>query len=172
MMARKRPNAFTLIELLVVIAIIGLLVALLIPAVNASRRTARLVTCKNHLKQIGVATTNYVSARGGYPAARISPRPGDKERYQCGGNEPSWLVHLLPYLEEDQLYGKWSVFRPFTEHAPQLRNQLVETYICPERGSVSLRTAEPPVRQVASSNRRSDLAKLRHPVMPTAWCPT
>ena len=66
-------NAFTLVELLVVIAIIGILVALLLPAVQAAREAARRISCTNRIKQMGLACINYESANNRFPAGRPSP---------------------------------------------------------------------------------------------------
>lgn len=167
----KNTAGFTLIELLVVIAIIAILVVMMLPAVNASRRSARLVHCKNNLKQIGVATTGYVTAHGSYPAARISPRPGDKDRYQCGGDQPSWMVHLLPFLEESNAYERWSVFRPYREHDSSLRHLKVPTYLCPERAS-RIRVAE---AESTSPENESLAGTVWHggtAHSARAWCPT
>ena len=95
----RRPKsssrvAFTLVELLVVIAIIGLLVALLLPAVNAAREAARRTQCQNNLKQIGLAILNYESARGTLPPGGKNPNASS---YQT---DASWWIHTLPYFEE------------------------------------------------------------------------
>jgi prepilin-type N-terminal cleavage/methylation domain-containing protein/prepilin-type processing-associated H-X9-DG protein len=86
--------AFTLVELLVVIAIIGMLVALLLPAVQAAREAARRITCTNHLKQIGLAVHNYHDNITALPPATL------------GNGRGSCLLFLLPYLEQS---GTWSV---------------------------------------------------------------
>ncbi|HQU45589.1 MAG TPA: DUF1559 domain-containing protein, partial [Pirellulales bacterium] len=91
----SRRHAFTLVELLVVIAIIGLLVALLLPAVQAAREAARRTDCNNHLKQIGLALANYHSAIGSFPPGRLRC-----ETIPNQGRCFSTYVFLLPYLEQ------------------------------------------------------------------------
>jgi len=88
---------FTLVELLVVIAIIGILVALLLPAVQAAREAARRISCANHLHQLAIAASNYHSVHGCFPAGRF-------REYGTIG-ECTWSQHarLLPYLEQVQL---------------------------------------------------------------------
>ena len=98
---RKRtPRAFTLVELLVVIAIIGILVALLLPAVQAAREAARRSQCKNNLKQLGLAALNYESAHGHLPPSALVDLS-----VTSTANNGSWGVHgrLLDYLEEANL---------------------------------------------------------------------
>ncbi|MHC4401971.1 MAG: DUF1559 family PulG-like putative transporter, partial [Planctomycetota bacterium] len=94
---RSRRPAFTLVELLVVIAIIGILIALLLPAVQAAREAARRMRCQNHLRQIVTALHNYETAFGVFPPGTIDD--GVRRRQQWG-----WPVFLLPYLEEKSLY--------------------------------------------------------------------
>src|SRR5262244_2375336 len=86
----RRP-AFTLVELLVVIAIIGILVALLLPAIQAAREAARRAQCSNNLKQMGLATLNFESSRKLLPPERVAD------------HQQTWMVLLLPYMEETQL---------------------------------------------------------------------
>jgi prepilin-type N-terminal cleavage/methylation domain-containing protein/prepilin-type processing-associated H-X9-DG protein len=95
-----RRRAFTLVELLVVIAIIGVLVALLLPAVQAAREAARRNTCKNNLKQLGLAALNYESAKAQLPPSAVV----DLSVTTTAGNG-SWGVHgrLLPYMEQQSL---------------------------------------------------------------------
>ncbi len=93
--ARGIPSGFTLVELLVVIAIIGILVALLLPAVQAAREAGRRTQCTNNLKQMGLALHNH------HDSLRRFPPGGD--RSPVGGYGPSWMVHILPYIEQNSL---------------------------------------------------------------------
>ena len=100
-MARKN-SGFTLIELLVVIAIIGVLTALLLPAVQAARESARRSQCANNLKQLGLALLNYESAIRCFPPGIIGTAP------ESGPMRLPWAVHLYPFLEEGSLYAKFN----------------------------------------------------------------
>ena len=97
-MDRRRLKGFTLVELLVVIAIIGVLVTLLLPAVQAAREAARRSQCANNARQIGLALANYESASRCYPPGVICDKP------HLGGWRIMWAVHLYPYLEEESTY--------------------------------------------------------------------
>jgi prepilin-type N-terminal cleavage/methylation domain-containing protein/prepilin-type processing-associated H-X9-DG protein len=91
-------RGFTLVELLVVIAIIGILVALLLPAIQAAREAARRAQCQNHIKEISLAVLNHESARKKYPVGFV-PQPSQVESW-------GWAVFILPYLEEQALYDR------------------------------------------------------------------
>jgi prepilin-type N-terminal cleavage/methylation domain-containing protein len=95
---RVRRTGFTLVELLVVIAIIGILIALLLPAVQAAREAARRSQCSNNLKQIGLALHNYESANRAFP-------PGGLHQ-AAGGYGFSWIVRILQYSEAGNAYAK------------------------------------------------------------------
>ena len=94
-MNRPHRRGFTLVELLVVIAIIGILVALLLPAIQAAREASRRAQCTNNLKQVGIAIQNY------HDAYRALPILG------MGSAHGSWVLHLLPQLEQGGLYERY-----------------------------------------------------------------
>ena len=99
--SERRTSAFTLVELLVVIAIIGILVALLLPAVQAAREAARRVQCSNNLKQVVLAALAYESQAGAFPVNYPQHKyPADDP--QMGPNGASWMIGILPFLEEKQ----------------------------------------------------------------------
>jgi prepilin-type N-terminal cleavage/methylation domain-containing protein len=101
---RSILRGFTLVELLVVIAIIGVLVALLLPAVQAAREAARRMSCQNNEKNIALGCLNYESAKGTYPAGSIPVVPPENvsESYS-GRNGLSFLVTILPYVEQSSV---------------------------------------------------------------------
>src|SRR6187200_208608 len=93
-------SAFTLVELLVVIAIIGVLVSLLLPAVQAARESARRTQCANHLKQLGLAGQNFHDIQGSFPPSRVSNDATDVNK-----NWLTWAVVILPYIEQQNYYS-------------------------------------------------------------------
>ena len=103
MHANRAKPGFTLVELLVAIAIIGILIALLLPAVQAAREAARRAQCMNNEKQIGLAMHNFASTFNAiFPASASVTKDADGEKSSVGGY--SYLVKLLPFLEYDALY--------------------------------------------------------------------
>jgi len=120
--ARKPPAGFTLIELLVVIAIIAVLIALLLPAVQQAREAARRMSCRNNLKQIGLAVHNYESAFRVLPPRRIT----------TAGNRRGWGPSLLPYLDQAALRGAYRFNKDFyaPENAANIRVPLT-VFMCP-----------------------------------------
>lgn len=126
MLDHRSRSGFTLVELLVVIAVIGVLVALLLPAVQAGREAARRMACQNNLKQIGLATQMYHNARGHLPPAAIVKNVGDTF------DEAGCLLYLLPYVEEA---GKYVVFDPLQsiDHPDNagVAETTIPTYLCP-----------------------------------------
>lgn len=125
----RRPvrHAFTLIELLVVIAIIGMLVALLLPAVQSARESARRTQCLNNLKQIGLGLQNYEGAFKAFPPSNILSRVNLAD---IGGR---WSIQarILPYLEQGNLYGNidFTLNYDDLEQVSTTRNPV---YMCPD----------------------------------------
>lgn len=101
--SQRKRRAFTLVELLVVIAIIGILVALLLPAIQAAREAARRTKCVNNLKNIGLACLNYESAKKSYP-------PSSSIASDVSINGLSWQVLILPYIEESSVSASVKTF--------------------------------------------------------------
>lgn len=127
---RRRSRGFTLIELLVVIAIIGILVALLLPAVQQAREAARRTQCKNNLVQIGLALSNYDLAYGRLPPGTVNatgPIKNEPKGYHVG-----WMVQILPMLEEAPVWKKFdfqlSVYDPANAPPAQVR---IPIFNCP-----------------------------------------
>lgn len=126
-----RRAGFTLVELLVVIAIIGILVALLLPAIQAAREAARRSQCSNNLKQIGLAMHNYHSARNEFPAGNVmtSSNRGTSS-YFIG-----WTGEIMPYAEDDAIRNLYKSDVPVTSTtdplAKQYRETVVPMYVCP-----------------------------------------
>jgi prepilin-type N-terminal cleavage/methylation domain-containing protein len=136
----KNRIAFTLVELLVVIAIIGVLVALLLPAVQAAREAARRMHCGNNLKQTGLALQNYHDVHKQFPYGALVT---DGQRFTA----PQWpylLHYILPYMEEQRLYDDFRTMwktttPPYVTGATSVwpltvRNKSVPAYLCPSDG--------------------------------------
>ena len=132
-MTTKRINirqGFTLVELLVVIAIIGVLVALLLPAVQAAREAARRMQCSNNLRQYGLALQNHHGARKVFPASFLAYKKDEfperkilvvGDEYQSGqpyASNHSWIVQLLPYLEQQALHSQIDFDVPANDFTP------------------------------------------------------
>ena len=128
MCLRNRNHGFTLVELLVVIAIIGILIAMLLPAVQAAREAARRLQCSNRMKQLVMAIHNYESSYSLLPpGARLD-------------NELPWTVFILPYIEQESLYERFSFesgsfSKTFPPAAPKRKQEhalnLISDFICP-----------------------------------------
>lgn len=129
-MKRHRPCAFTLVELLVVIAIIGILVSLLLPAIQSSREMARRSQCTNQLRQLILAVHDYERAHEQFPAGTVNDE-GPIENVPPG-HHISWMARILPYIEEtnafDQLDTSLSAYHRRND---RVRQMSIEPFICP-----------------------------------------
>ena len=115
-------TAFTLVEMLVVIAIMAVLVALLLPAVNAAREAARMTRCKSNLRQIGIALANYESASRRFPEGRNG----------LAGNNHSWATLILPFIEEDSLFDAYNFAEPWDSDSNwESTKQDLSVFQCP-----------------------------------------
>lgn len=131
-MLKQAKKGFTLIELLVVIAIIAILIALLLPAVQQAREAARRSTCKNSLKQIGLAIHNYHDVHKTFPPGVVAgPAPG----VAAGGvasNCFAWSTMVLPFLDQAPLYKRfnYNVQLDSAGNAPALASTILTAYRC------------------------------------------
>lgn len=122
-------RGFTLVELLVVIAILGVLIALLLPAVQAARETARRVQCLNNLKQIGLGMHVYMTFTNRFPPGYIS---GVLEDYEDSGPGWSWAPMIMPHMEQQPLASKIDFRQPLTSKAnAELLLNSIPNFTCP-----------------------------------------
>jgi prepilin-type N-terminal cleavage/methylation domain-containing protein len=130
-MVLSRRRAFTLVELLVVIAIIGVLVALLLPAVQAAREAARRMKCQSNMKQLGIGLHNYHDIHSRVPPAGIHNQGSQSAGSSCWG--PSWAVMLLPMIEQGTLHSQYNFSLIRTRDTPNDRVVAVKVpaYVCP-----------------------------------------
>src|SRR6478672_7482673 len=128
----NRKSGFTLVELLVVIAIIGVLVALLLPAVQAAREASRRSSCQNNMRQFGVSMQNYYLSFKQFPPN--SPWWVDGITIFPQDRKGSMLVKLLPYLEESNLFGRLNfqgdIIYQFEKNV-ELRQVILRIFRCP-----------------------------------------
>ena len=137
---KRNRVGFTLVELLVVIAIIGILIGMLLPAVQAVRSTARRMSCANKVKQLALAVHNYESAQMTFPVNQIGPGKADGQG-GVGSGYYSWLVPLLPFMEQENLYrqfdlsgnnGDGSDFRISSSHPnAAAASTILDALLCP-----------------------------------------
>jgi prepilin-type N-terminal cleavage/methylation domain-containing protein/prepilin-type processing-associated H-X9-DG protein len=156
-LVRPARRAFTLIELLVVIAIIGILISLLLPAVQMAREAGRRMQCTNNLKQIGLAIHNYQSAIGRFPPGRLRMEVDGQGR--CF----SAYAHLLPYLEAQTLYNLID-FKANPEDAKNAAalHQTIPYFLCPTDGDQKLQ-GESAVHNYPLSTGNTYPLSLRNP---------
>ncbi len=137
---RRSGSGFTLVELLVVIAIIGILIALLLPAVQAAREAARRMQCTNNLKQVGLALHNYAQALRSFPPGCIvsvgGPSAfdpwGEAAQTSTGSHGTSWMLQILPFMEQASAHKQWSFATSVTGNAAIAQLDMPGFY-CPSR---------------------------------------
>src|SRR4051794_18686353 len=129
-MKRHHPTAFTLVELLVVIAIIGILVALMLPAIQASRESARRASCTNNISQLILSVHDYEAAHEFYPAGTVNPT-GPIQNLP-NGQHISWIVRILPYIDERALYEQIDTSQSaYSQKNDRARQTTIRQLICP-----------------------------------------
>jgi len=125
---KKKKGSFTLIEFVVVLAIIGILYGMLIPFTSSGREPARRTVCLNNMRQIALAMYNYETANGHFPPAYVADENGEPMH--------SWRVLILPFLEQDDLYSRYSMDEPWDgPNNSKLHDEIVEVYLCPSSTS-------------------------------------
>ena len=127
-----RPG-FTLVELLVVISIIGVLVSLLLPAVQSARESARVAHCKNNLRQLAISLASHEDSKGIFPPARLEPHPEHPWEYYCSGWQPSWYARILPFIEQQNMADNWRLEQAFYLHPEPTRMMTAPVFSCPSR---------------------------------------
>lgn len=134
----RRQRGFTLVELLVVIAIIGVLVALLLPAIQAARAAARRVQCQNHMKQLGLALLNYHSQNGVFPPSSQWPvdaegNPRGVGNSSFGEHGPNWVIRILPFMEQQAVYDAFDLSQPIPAAVnARARSTPLDAMLCPD----------------------------------------
>jgi prepilin-type N-terminal cleavage/methylation domain-containing protein/prepilin-type processing-associated H-X9-DG protein len=150
---RRAISAFTLVELLVVIAIIGVLVALLLPAVQAAREAARRMQCQNNLKQIGLAINNHLDVKKEFPAG---------SGYLQNTPYATWIVALFPFFEQQAVYSRYDQKR-FANEEPNVTLARTTTFpglVCP---------SDQESGQPILDNRRQGAGSRNPPVAQGLW---
>ncbi len=130
----KRRPGFTLVELLVVIAIIGILVSLLLPAVQAAREAARRIQCGNNMKQIGLALHNYHDTFRAFPYARTRNANSGADTWLT--SNINWQTRILAFMEQQPMYNaiNWQVWPGWSAPNNVIMANVLPSYLCPSDG--------------------------------------
>ncbi len=169
-MKERFRSAFTLVELLVVIAIIGILVALLLPAIQAAREAGRRTQCVNHIKQLGLALLTYHDVRGRLPFARTT--------HAQDGH--TWYVDILPQMEGGNIYDEWLANSPNTgtrgtsfaaiaTKKPSLLAFTLPEYYCPTRRVPTVLSKNEANTAITATGSVGDYAVCVHDAKTDDW---
>ncbi len=127
-------RAFSLIELMMVVAVISVLITVLLPAVQNAREASRRLQCRNHMKQLALAVVNYEVTNKRYPPAGLA---GVREATSSagsfdprGGKMMSWVVLILPYMEESALYGQFDQSKSILEQPNEPQQTVLSSLLC------------------------------------------
>jgi prepilin-type N-terminal cleavage/methylation domain-containing protein/prepilin-type processing-associated H-X9-DG protein len=155
-MRRRKWGGFTLVELLVVITIIGMLMGLILPAVNSAREQARKITCASNQKQVGSAVLQYEGTFGYFPGWRnyLTPQNTTTSTSNMIG---TWVVVVFPYLDQTALYETWcqTTTQLGTANIPN-RYKLVKVLLCPSNAPASSNSWDTPLAYVANCGHTVD----------------
>lgn len=154
---KYRQNGFTLVELLVVIAIIGILVGMLLPAVQQVREAARRTACANKIKQLGLALHNYESAFGHFPSGVVDDDDDLKDAIHSG------FVYVLPYVEQQNLYDLYDLTTDWKSMENiELAMTRIDVFLCPSNESIVNQDGDVPGEPVDYAFNKGSLSYLHN----------
>lgn len=140
-MPRMRPGrGVTLVELLVVVAVVGALMSLVLPAVQATRESARVATCRQRLRQVAFATLQFETAWNCLPPARIVAPAGNPDARVTSS---TWLIRIMPFIGAADIASRWDETLPYVDQDADVQSAVVTNFLCPTRRSHSSSVSRP-----------------------------